>query len=199
MFLHNGDPFGNRPRRPMLWNPPRPQPIHYGTRLRPSMPYGHGYNRSMVSISAGKFKDTCLRILDEVAARRTPVTITKWGRPVARLLPVISPRRGAATTASAAGVEEAVQSYGSKGAGDIAEDAQQRLHRLAAELGVSPEDLLRDALDAYAGDPALDDLIERARRPVGAFRSGRTDIAEKHDEAFAEILEEEMARWRLPE
>ena len=153
----------------------------------------------MRSISAGKFKDTCLRLLDEVAANRTPITITKWGRPVARLLPVVAPHRGEATTASAAGVEEAVQPYGSDQAGDIAEDAQQRLRSLAAELGVSPESLLRQALDAYAGDAALDDLIERARQPVGAFRSGRTDIAEKHDEAFAEILEEEMTRWRLPE
>lgn len=46
---------------------------------------------------------------------------------------------------------------------------------------------------------ALGDLMERASRPIGAFRSGRTDLAEKHDEALAEILEEEMARWRLPE
>lgn len=50
-----------------------------------------------------------------------------------------------------------------------------------------------------ATDGALDELIERAKRPVGAFRSGRTDLAENHDEAYVEILEEEMERWRLPE
>lgn len=36
---------------------------------------------------AGKFKDHCLRVLDEVAARKTPVTITKRGKPVATLVP----------------------------------------------------------------------------------------------------------------
>ena len=50
-----------------------------------------------------------------------------------------------------------------------------------------------------ATDSELDELIERAKRPVGAFRSGRSDLAENHDEAWAEILEEEMERWGLPE
>jgi prevent-host-death family protein len=40
------------------------------------------------TIAAGKFKDTCLQTLDEVATRRTPVLITKRGRPVAKLVPV---------------------------------------------------------------------------------------------------------------
>jgi prevent-host-death family protein len=42
----------------------------------------------MKSIAAGKFKDVCLKTLDEVAATRVPVIITKRGRPVARLVPV---------------------------------------------------------------------------------------------------------------
>ena len=158
----------------------------------------------MRSISAGKFKDTCLRILDEVAANRTPVTITKWGRPVARLVPVVASRHAAAPAdAGAAGVEEAVQPYGSDApggvtAGSLSEDATERLHRLAGELGLSPDSLLQQALTAYRGGTALDELIERAKRPVGAFRSGRSGLAENHDEAYVEILEEEMARWRLP-
>jgi len=154
----------------------------------------------MRSISAGKFKDTCLKVLDEVAANRVPVTITKWGRPVARLLPLIgrAPTPEQAPPA-ATGVEEAVQPYGSDAGVAASEDATQRLHRLAKELGLSPDDLLREALDAYTGDSAMDDLIERAKRPVGAFRSERGDLAENHDEAYVEILEEEMERWRLPE
>ena len=51
-------------------------------------PYGHGYNAQMKTIAAGKFKDTCLQTLDEVAASRTPVVITKRGRPVAKLVPI---------------------------------------------------------------------------------------------------------------
>jgi len=162
--------------------------------------YGHGYILRMRSISAGKFKDTCLKVLDQVAANRVPVTITKWGRPVARLVPVVAPRYGELPAEpGAASVEEDVQPYGSDAAVVAPEDPTQRLHRLAEELGLSPDDVLHQALTAYRGGKALDELIERARRPVGAFRSGRSDLAEKHDEAYVEILEEEMERWRLPE
>jgi prevent-host-death family protein len=44
----------------------------------------YGY---MTRMAAGKFKDQCLKVLDEVAERKTPVTITKRGRPVATLVP----------------------------------------------------------------------------------------------------------------
>ena len=42
----------------------------------------------MRTMAAGKFKATCLAVMDEVAARREPVVITKHGKPVARLEPV---------------------------------------------------------------------------------------------------------------
>jgi antitoxin (DNA-binding transcriptional repressor) of toxin-antitoxin stability system len=54
-------------------------------------PYGHGYNAGMKTMAAGKFKDICLQTLDEVAASRTPVVITKRGRPVAKLVPISAP------------------------------------------------------------------------------------------------------------
>ena len=38
-------------------------------------------------IAAGKFKEQCLRILDEVNKTHQPVTITKRGKPVAQLIP----------------------------------------------------------------------------------------------------------------
>jgi prevent-host-death family protein len=38
-------------------------------------------------IAAGKFKATCLRLMDEVQSTREPVIITKNGRPVAKLVP----------------------------------------------------------------------------------------------------------------
>ena len=53
--------------------------------------------------AAGRFKDVCLKILDEVAATRTPVVITpssagpgpspaaKRGQPVAQLVPYVAP------------------------------------------------------------------------------------------------------------
>ncbi|NDL56761.1 type II toxin-antitoxin system prevent-host-death family antitoxin [Phytoactinopolyspora sp. XMNu-373] len=42
-------------------------------------------------MAAGQFKAVCLRVLDEVAETGMPVTITKRGRPVARLVPVAPP------------------------------------------------------------------------------------------------------------
>ena len=42
----------------------------------------------MRTMAAGKFKDVCLQTLDEVAAQRRPVVITKRGRPVAKLVPI---------------------------------------------------------------------------------------------------------------
>lgn len=38
-------------------------------------------------MAAGKFKDVCLKTLDEVARTKSTVVITKRGRPVARLVP----------------------------------------------------------------------------------------------------------------
>jgi antitoxin (DNA-binding transcriptional repressor) of toxin-antitoxin stability system len=45
----------------------------------------------MRSMSAGKFKDLCLKTLDDVARTKAPVVITKGGRPVATLVPYVAP------------------------------------------------------------------------------------------------------------
>ena len=52
----------------------------------------------MRTIAAGKFKDVCLKTMDDVAKTRTPIVITKRGRPVAKLVPYLTPtsRRGLA-------------------------------------------------------------------------------------------------------
>jgi prevent-host-death family protein len=39
-------------------------------------------------IKASEFKATCLALLDEVAQTRTEYIVTKYGRPVARLVPL---------------------------------------------------------------------------------------------------------------
>lgn len=46
------------------------------------------------SIAAGEFKAQCLHILDEVQQTGQPVTVTKRGRPVARVVPVPSEPKG---------------------------------------------------------------------------------------------------------
>lgn len=56
-------------------------------------PYGHGYIGAMKSIAAGKFKDVCLKTLDEVASTRSTIVITKRGRPVAKLVPYVGPAK----------------------------------------------------------------------------------------------------------
>ena len=42
-------------------------------------------------IRASDFKATCLALLDEVAETHAEFVVTKYGRPVARLVPVDSP------------------------------------------------------------------------------------------------------------
>ncbi len=49
--------------------------------------------KPMKRMGAGAFKNICLKVLDEVAATRTPVVITKRGRPVAQLVPVTASER----------------------------------------------------------------------------------------------------------
>jgi len=45
----------------------------------------------MTSIAAGEFKARCLQLLDDVAASRKPLVITKFGKPVATLVPMPPP------------------------------------------------------------------------------------------------------------
>ncbi len=47
----------------------------------------------MRTMAAGKFKATCLAVMDEVQAKREPVVITKNGRPVAKLVPILADER----------------------------------------------------------------------------------------------------------
>jgi prevent-host-death family protein len=49
-------------------------------------------NTIVRSLPAGEFKAHCLALLDEVAATGQALTVTKRGRPVARLVPIEVPR-----------------------------------------------------------------------------------------------------------
>jgi prevent-host-death family protein len=62
-------------------------------RMMLTWPHGHGYPYVMKSIAAGKFKDVCLKTLDDVAATKASVVITKRGRPVAKLVPYVEPAK----------------------------------------------------------------------------------------------------------
>ena len=41
----------------------------------------------MKTIAAGEFKARCLQVMEEVRTKRTPVLITKRGKPLAKLVP----------------------------------------------------------------------------------------------------------------
>ena len=45
-------------------------------------------NNESLCVPAAEFKAKCLRLLDEVAHRRSPIIVTKRGKPVAKLVPV---------------------------------------------------------------------------------------------------------------
>lgn len=47
----------------------------------------------MKTMPAGEFKAKCLRVMEEVRKYRTPVVITKKGKPVAKLVPPDEPKR----------------------------------------------------------------------------------------------------------
>jgi prevent-host-death family protein len=48
----------------------------------------------MKTIQAAEFKATCLRVLDQVAKSRHGVVVTKRGKPVARVVPMVNrPKR----------------------------------------------------------------------------------------------------------
>lgn len=53
--------------------------------------FDHMYNRGMTRISASKFKEQCLSLLDRVGP--DGFLITKHGKPVARVVPVRSDSR----------------------------------------------------------------------------------------------------------
>ncbi len=39
------------------------------------------------TVAAGKFKDSCLRLMDEVSKHGIPITVTKRGKPLVRVVP----------------------------------------------------------------------------------------------------------------
>lgn len=40
------------------------------------------------NISVGEFKEHCLRLMNEVSSHKISITITKRGKPIARLVPI---------------------------------------------------------------------------------------------------------------
>ena len=75
----------------------------------------------------------------------------------------------------------------------LREEQWEALRQLAVVYGVSISELIRRSIDAWLQQQAYIpvDRRRRALEAIGRFRSGRNDVAKKHDEYFvASILEE---------
>jgi Ribbon-helix-helix protein, copG family len=71
----------------------------------------------------------------------------------------------------------------------LTEEQLGKLRRLSAESGQSVAELVRLGVELYLqskAKPDLDELRKRAKRAVGGFRSGFTDIGRNHDAYLAE-------------
>ena len=49
--------------------------------------YGHTCGMSK-SVAAGEFKNSCLKLMDTVSKTGVPITVTKRGRPLVRIVPI---------------------------------------------------------------------------------------------------------------
>ena len=56
------------------------------------------------TIPAGEFKAKCLKLLDEVAEKRKPLVITKFGKPVAQVIPMPAKQRDIVGSMKGSGV-----------------------------------------------------------------------------------------------
>jgi hypothetical protein len=73
----------------------------------------------------------------------------------------------------------------------LTEDQVNGLKRLAEIQGVSMAELIRQGVSrllAQAGALTTRELRARAAQAAGRFRSGRRDVARRHDKYLAEIL-----------
>ena len=71
----------------------------------------------------------------------------------------------------------------------LTEEQLEKLRRIAGENGKSVAELVRLGVELYlqsTGKPDKAELRERAKRAVGGFRSGFTDIGRNHDDYLTE-------------
>lgn len=77
------------------------------------------------------------------------------------------------------------------------DDQAAAIEAEAAASGRTPAAVLRDAVQLWWGSQERRHRIQRALEVTGGFRSGLSDVSERHDDYLAEDLDEEMReRWR---
>lgn len=65
----------------------------------------------------------------------------------------------------------------------------RKLRGLARKRGTSMAALIREAIDRTYGGADEDARWRRALSSVGGFRSDRSDVSERHDDALADAFE----------
>jgi prevent-host-death family protein len=68
----------------------------------------HGIARSMKEVAISEFKAKCLGILEQVRKTRTPIRVTRFGEPVAEIVPPTPKPRRKSWLGSMAGSAEIV-------------------------------------------------------------------------------------------
>ncbi|MDO8836496.1 MAG: CopG family transcriptional regulator [Vicinamibacterales bacterium] len=74
----------------------------------------------------------------------------------------------------------------------LTDDQARQLKKLASTSGRSMADLVREGVEALLRDrrqPGRAELMERAARVFGTFRSGTGDLSTRHDEHFSDAVE----------
>jgi len=74
----------------------------------------------------------------------------------------------------------------------LSEDQARIVKAFAAAQGVSAAEVIRRAIDAVVQAPSAVDVTEKRKRAiavVGKFKSGKDDIASRHDDYLAEADE----------
>ena len=77
-------------------------------------------------VMASKFKEKCLALLDQVARTKVPLTITKRGRPVARVIPMDDVQPHLSTNGSVRLLKKGDAAYFSTGETWEVEEPQSR-------------------------------------------------------------------------
>ena len=75
----------------------------------------------------------------------------------------------------------------------LTEKQMAMVKRIAAERNISMSEVIREGIDCYLHQSTAIDRKERVRRALevsGRFRSGLTDVSERHDEHLAEAYSE---------
>jgi hypothetical protein len=72
----------------------------------------------------------------------------------------------------------------------LTEEQSKALKELSAQRDISIAELIRQGIDfylRYCGNISQEERRQRAIKAAGQFRSGQTDLSEKHDAYLAEV------------